>query len=449
VSSILRPWTPEEIARVDDLVRPDEGLVSRQIYIDPDIYQLELERIFARSWLSCARKSQLPNKGDFVTTTMGEDPILVTRDRDGVVRAFLNTCRHKGMRVCRLDEGNAGTFQCPYHAWTYRNTGELLNVPNADDAYFGDLDRSRFGLTPIAQIDSYRGLVFGNLDPNAPGLADYLGEMGWYLDILFDRTEGGSELVGSVQKWRIDCNWKFPAENFTSDFQHAQTMTHTAALKVQGMFNLMKATDGVQMSTTNGHGLFSIRRDWSERGPGRSMPDYVLDWFMSSGAQAVERLGPLRGSGAVDVVAGTVFPNFSFLMPALFPSVRVWQPRGPEQIEIWSWCVVPADAPQDVKDWIRVQYQRNFGPGGMFEQDDAENWQHATASNRGAVTRQGWLSVHMGLGHEPNAAPDMPGFEGRLISESNQRRFHRQWKRMIQAPEWSDLTKTNGSGVGR
>ncbi|MPY93641.1 MAG: aromatic ring-hydroxylating dioxygenase subunit alpha, partial [Acidimicrobiia bacterium] len=298
---------------------------------------------------------------------------------------------------------------------------------------------SQLGLTPVAQLDTYHGLVFATLDAGAPGLAEYLGDMAWYLDILLDRYEGGTELIGSVQKWPVRANWKFPAENFISDFQHAQTMTHVSAMKAQGFYAVQPATDGVQMSTGGGHGLFIIRRDQIQAPlPSPVVDPVVLDWLRSAREASKRRLGELRGSGVLDVVSGTVFPNFSFLMQVIFPSLRVWQPRGPEEIEIWSWCIVPRSAPAEVKDWMRLSYQRNFGPGGMFEQDDAETWQHATAVNRGFATRQGWLSVGMGLGHEERDE-QMPGLKGRLISESNARTFLRRWKDLIAAESWSEV----------
>src|SRR5207237_5375826 len=101
------------------LVDLDQGLVSRAIFSDAGIYQQELERIFARCWLFLAHTSMLPNAGDFLTTYMGEDPVLVVRGRDGRVRAFLNTCRHRGNRVCLLDSGSASGFTCSYHGWSY------------------------------------------------------------------------------------------------------------------------------------------------------------------------------------------------------------------------------------------------------------------------------------------------------------------------------------------
>ena len=114
---------------VKSLVDADNGLVSRRIFIEPEIYEQELERIFARCWLFLCHDSQIPHPGDFFSTYMGEDPVLVVRDSAGKVHAFLNVCRHRGNRVCRADAGNAAFFTCSYHGWTYSNDGRLVGVP--------------------------------------------------------------------------------------------------------------------------------------------------------------------------------------------------------------------------------------------------------------------------------------------------------------------------------
>jgi len=217
------------VANVMSLVNPDEGLISRRIFSDQEIYEQEMERIFAQSWIFLCHETQIPSPGDFMTTYIGEDPVLVVRDRLGKANAFLNVCRHRGNRLCRADSGNAAAFICAYHGWAYSNDGSLQAVPNLQDAYFSELDTKNWGLTPVAQLDSYKGLIFATFDAGAPPLLEYLGEMTWYLDVFFDRREGGVEVIGGTHKWRMPCNWKFPTENFCGDGYHT-SWSHLSAV---------------------------------------------------------------------------------------------------------------------------------------------------------------------------------------------------------------------------
>ena len=161
--------------------------------------------------------------------------MLVTRDSKGKINAFLNVCRHRGNRVCRADSGNASAFVCAYHGWTYGTDGKLIAVPSLKEAYYDELDTSKWGLVPVAQLDSYKGLVFATFDPSAPSLNEYLGDMKWYLDALFDRREGGIEVFPGMQKWIIpvqledargELRWRFvpcavdPSSGHTHRFQH-------------------------------------------------------------------------------------------------------------------------------------------------------------------------------------------------------------------------------------
>src|SRR5262249_59422902 len=209
------------------MVDANRGLVDRRIYSDAEVYQLELEHIFARAWLFMAHESQIPNAGDFFLNYFGEDRAIVVRDREGGIQVVLNTCRHRGNAVCRAEEGHATSFMCTYHGWTYDLKGALVGVPGFKDYYHEDLKREEWGLVRAAKVESYHGYIFATLDPEAPALHDYLGEVG-RIGIDIQAMKGDMKVVGGVQKYTIGCNWKLAVDNVW-DWYHAQ-ITHASSM---------------------------------------------------------------------------------------------------------------------------------------------------------------------------------------------------------------------------
>src|SRR5262245_9573650 len=209
------------------MVDRKRGLVERSMFSDPDIYQAELEQIFARAWNFMAHESQLSNAGDFFLNDIGEDRVIVVRDKDGDVQVLLNTCRHRGNAVCRADEGHATSFMCTYHGWTYDLRGKLVGVPGFKDYYHEDLNRDEWGLVAAPHVDSYLGFIFATLDPEAVPLQEFLGDVG-RMGIHQIVARGLTRVVGGIEKWTIDCNWKFAADNVW-DYYHGG-LTHASAM---------------------------------------------------------------------------------------------------------------------------------------------------------------------------------------------------------------------------
>jgi len=296
------------------------------------------------------------------------------------------------------------------------------------------LQRERWGLNPVAQLDSYKGLLFATFDPEAPPLLEYLGEMTWYLDTFFDRREGGIEVIGGMHKWIMPCNWKFPAENFGGDGYHT-SWSHLSAIQTGsgGDFRINPDPKGVMLSPGNGHCIVGVGPDMIADPPAPQ----ILAYEAEIAPEMAKRLGPRLG--LVKPIVGTLFPNFSMLRPTS-RTFRVWHPRGPDKTEVWAWVFADKAAPPEVKEAIRLAGVRVFGPSGTFEQDDMDNWQGCTQTGRGVVARRYSLSYEMGLGHEHFDEDLRAWASDYRYSESNHRRFYRRWARLMEAESWAEVT---------
>jgi phenylpropionate dioxygenase-like ring-hydroxylating dioxygenase large terminal subunit len=415
---------------MSNFVAAGGATVSRSLYCNETLYLLERERIFAKCWLYVGHETQFTAIGSFVTTTMGEDPIVVVRGRDRQLRAFLNSCTHRGAKVCRHDEGTIAGFVCPYHGWTFGTSGELVGVPRQGAVYSAAFEKGNHALRTVAQLDTFCGMVFATWDPDAPPLRDYLGEITFYLDLMLNRMEGGVEIVGGVHKWTAPCNWKIPAENAAGDNYHVSS-THASGIQMG--FRRPMSNDGYCIQTGNGHSVHAE----AGGGPvsGSAVATEYVAFLDEMRKQAVERFGKV-GRDFVPVGIGTIFPNFTFMDTARFRTFRVWQPRGVDHVDIYSWCLVDKAMPAELKDAVRRQYTLGFGPAGLFEQDDGDVWTSIQESTRGHIGSLGNLNFEMGVGREgPASVRFGDAFPGStsdsLISESNQRAYYRQWARVM------------------
>ncbi|GMA19748.1 Rieske 2Fe-2S domain-containing protein [Arsenicicoccus piscis] len=184
---------------------PDEGIyrANRSIFTDEELFELEMKHLFEGDWIYLAHESQVANPGDYFTTYIGRQPIVIIRSRDGKLNALINACAHRGAMLCRRKTDNRTTLTCPFHGWTFKNSGELVKVKDPDGAGYpeGFNTDGSHDLTKVARFDSYRGFLFGSLNPDVSSLEEWLGDATTIIDMLVDQSPEGLEVLRGSSTW--------------------------------------------------------------------------------------------------------------------------------------------------------------------------------------------------------------------------------------------------------
>ena len=428
------------------LVDADHGMISREIFTSPAIYKRELESLFTRTWLFVGHESLIPNPGDFYLSRMGEESVILCRDQTGEVHVFLNSCTHRGMKVCRYDKGNAKVFTCPYHAWSFALDGSLQGVPHFDDLYDGVLDRDDWSLLEVDRMAVYKGTIWASWDKDAPNFETYLGDAKLHLDMTLDCRDGrsgGSEVIG-VHRWKFPANWKFAAENFLGDSYHNHShgsvdvigIGPSARSGVKGRRDdEMKAAQHIWISFPEGHGVHSAMEH-----PDAEFIDSYLDqpeigaYFRHCYEERRRRLGD---EAQLIPFTGTIFPNTSYhgRQPR---GLCAWHPHSSGETEGWRFFLVDTDAPTAVKDFLRHYYMRYSGPAGMTEQDDMENWLYASAASKGTIAKRLKLNYQQSMGAAKLNDP-LPGLVATQMSEHMARGYYMRWRDYLEGRDWDQL----------
>lgn len=381
----------------------DQGLFPQWVLTDPDVYKLEVEKIFGKTWLFLAHESELKEPGSYVTRYMVNDPILVVKTNSGDIKAYLNSCTHRGTVLCTEDYGKKKTFTCPYHGWSFNTEGKLIGIVAGNKVYGEEMDKDDWNLREVPRLESYQGMIFGNLDPNAMSLDEYLGDMKFYFDILLGRSDGGMEVRGVPHRWVAKANWKATSENFAADPYHVQT-THRSTVELGiSPEDPLYAGYGHQVVLGNGHGINVITSKTGQaRVPFQGTPEEM--WPMYKKNLTPEQHEILSKT---TVFVGGAYPNLSFVSPLHgsenhlhnFLNFRLWRPLGPEKVEVWSWFMIDKAAPEQYKIDSYKGYLASFGPSGTLEMDDTENWARVVEASGGLMARDKELSYNSVLNY--------------------------------------------------
>jgi len=420
---------------------PATGVLDRRIFADAEIYRQELTHIFGRGWNFMCHESQLPDSGSFFMNYIGEDQVIVVRDRSRKINVLLNSCPHRGNTVCRAEQGRTNSFLCSYHGWNYDLDGRLVAIPGQEAFYRNDVDKSQWGLGTAAQVESYRGFVFATLDPTAPPLEDYLGWVGKLgLDML--AAQGDLEVLDGIHKNRLQCNWKLAVDNLY-DWYHVK-ISHGSAIRVGFVEEAgMAPLNQMVILGEYGHGI---------GGPGVTEAELAeLEARVVHGAPgepqwydlfAKRRLDPrmrkeLGPVGSRSLGHPNIFPN---LWVSLTNQLCLRLPRGPFETELWWFTLVPKDIPAEARREAIYMANHVFGPAGLLEQDDGENWSHSTRGAKGSHSRTLPLNYAMGRGHDRvQHDPSGQSCIETVVNEHGQRWTYQSWQEWMQADSWQEL----------
>jgi benzoate/toluate 1,2-dioxygenase subunit alpha len=361
------------IARLlDD--RPAERIfrVHRDVYRDRELFRLELERVFEGTWNYVGLESQIAQPNDFVTTYIGRQPVILLRDNAGVLRCFLNTCRHRGAMICPFRNGNAKFHACRYHGWAWESSGKNVVITAKDTGnYPPAFEAENHDLLSVAKLASYRGLIFASLSPDVPSLEEHLGEARWWLDVVLDQSNTGWEYVPGSVSYTFDANWKLQFENGLDHYHF--NATHSGYVDVLNRRAEVQPLPWKPTVETDpeAQGSYSFPRGhavmWSIRNPARGVRPLAMD---KERLEAVrKRVGETRLAWMLRQRNLTIFPNMQ-LIDITSSQLRTWRPLAVDKTEMTSHCIAPIGENPEARRFRIRQYEDFFNTTGLATSDD-------------------------------------------------------------------------------
>lgn len=442
--------------------RPDDRVfrVARNMFTEPDLFELEMELIFEKAWIYACHESEISQPNDFVTMQAGRQPIIITRSRDGEIHALVNACAHRGATLTRVSRGHQSTFVCSFHAWTFRPDGKLLKV-KAPAEYPEGFDTTTRNLKK-ARVASYKGFVFVNLDNEGTmPLEEYLGDAKVFLDLMVAQSPTGElEVLPGKGHYTFAGNWKLQNENgldgyhvstvhynYVATVQHRMEINAKKGAEMPNTLDYRKlgagdnATDDGWFSFRNGHSVLFSEMPNPEVRPGYAsiMPRLLKEYGEPKADWMMKRLRNLN-----------IYPSL-FFMDQISSQLRIIRPVAYNKTEIISQCIgVKGESDQDRENRIR-QFEDFFNVSGMGTPDDLTEFREAQRGFQGRMER--WNDISRGCdrwisGSTPNAEvlgirPVLTGAE--LTHEGLYVNQHSAWRdALLKGLERIEANKKNG-----
>ena len=434
---------PADLEYIAALVRDDE--VHADVYLSSEVFALEQERLFSRTWQFVGHASQVPAIGDFYTTEVAGEPLVMLRRTDGSVGVLENRCAHKGTAIFSRRSGNTGKLmRCPYHAWTYRLDGSLMSMPARSD--YGDTSFQQCAASKglgRPSTANYRGFIFVRLAEQGPAFEEYAGEMLKVLDNLLDRSPKGELLVtGGCLRSVLNCNWKMYLEN-VNDAIHAVPTHDSVISATTAVWNAQTDQSSKPMAVEQllpfGQGLDFVKSMGSRVfANGHSILGTKASLHVGYAALAQYEAVLTRRHGEAKAKEILSFsPQNAILYPTMAVKcspqlIRVVRPLAADRTLIEAWALELEGAPEELLQRT-ISYNRLvYSPMSAVAHDDIHVFESMQQSLRARGNR--WVSLHRL--HRPDETCD-----GRVdhlatseILMRNQFRTWRRWMTQVESP---------------
>jgi phenylpropionate dioxygenase-like ring-hydroxylating dioxygenase large terminal subunit len=429
----MKPLSPQELR---SLIHDDR--VHRSIYLDPEIFALEMRRIFGQAWVYVGHDSLVPKPGDFITTRIGSQPVVMSRHTDGKVYVVFNSCGHRGAIVCNDEKGNAALFRCCYHGWTFKTNGDLdaVAMPRGYGRNF-DLTDPSLGMGRVPRVAIYRGFVFASLAADGPGLENYLGHARDSIDELVDRAPDGEiDLGAGVHKYMFRGNWKLQLENVVDmyhvPFSHESTVGRggrqfgrrpgeekASAISDRGAAANQWEQRVAWGSRSNGHGYNGNQAFAAEIPDNPIFNAYLASLEARHGKdRARDILTPKRHNTAF-------YPNMT--LQALNMHVRVIVPVAVDRTEIHVYPVQLKGAPKEMNEGFVRHLNITHSAASLIQTDDLECFRRCQTGLPAAGSEWVWFA----RGIETDRPDDKGGYINYGTVEVQQRAQYAAWLKLM------------------
>ena len=423
---------------VRNLIRETE--VHRDVYVDEEVFQLEMEHLFSNTWVYVGHDSQVPNPGDYYGTTIGTQPILMVRHTDNTVKVLHNRCPHKGTRITTETCGNTGKFfRCPYHAWTFRTDGTLRQIPLARGYDNAKLEQTHagHGMNPVKHVKNYRGFVFAKLNDTGLGFEEFFGESLSSIDNMVDRSPAGRlEVAGGVLRYMHNCNWKMLVENQTDTCHPMVAHESSAGTAIKVWEN---APPGSQKPmAVEIYAPFMAPYDFFEKmgirvwpnGHGHTGVHHSIHSNYSTIPGYFDKMAAAYGENRAKAILDEnrhntcYFPNLMVKGPIQL--IRLFKPVSANKTLVESWTFRLVDAPDLLLERTLVYNRLINAPTSVVGHDDLEVYERAQEGLK--VDANQWVNV--GRLYDATEAEDVTA-ETNGTTEWQMRNQFRAWSKFM------------------